>query len=66
MNDRIARQRRIVAEHIRGENDKDWEAVYGTFVQDDRTHYQVVPLGNCVPRYRRSARFLPEHLSRLP
>jgi len=45
MNDRIARQRQIVAEHIRGENDKDWEALYGTFVQDDRAHYQVVPLG---------------------
>src|SRR5262249_44139693 len=45
MNDRIARQRRIVAEHIRGENEKDWEAVYKTFIQDDRAHYQVVPLG---------------------
>ena len=45
MNDRIARQRQIVAEHIRGENDKDWAAVYGTFVQDDRAHYDVVPLG---------------------
>ena len=45
MNERISRQRQIVAEHIRGENEKDWEAVYGTFVQDDRAHYHVVPLG---------------------
>jgi len=45
MDDRIARQRQIVADHIRGENEKDWEAVYGTFVQDDRARYDVVPLG---------------------
>jgi steroid delta-isomerase-like uncharacterized protein len=45
MNDKIARQRQIVAEHIRGENEKDWEAVYDTFIQDDRAHYDVVPLG---------------------
>jgi steroid delta-isomerase-like uncharacterized protein len=45
MNNRVARQRQIVAEHIRGENDKDWEAVHRTFVRDDRAHYDVVPFG---------------------
>ena len=41
----IPRQREIVARHIRGENEHDWPAVYDTFVQDDRAHYEVVPLG---------------------
>jgi len=41
----IERQRNIVAEHIRGENDHNWPAVYDTFVQDDRAYYDVVPLG---------------------
>jgi len=45
MDGTIERQRRIVAEHIRGENEHDWPAVFGTFVQDDRAHYDVVPLG---------------------
>lgn len=45
MNDTIERQREIVARHIRGENEHDWAAVYDTFVQDDRAHYDVVPLG---------------------
>lgn len=45
MSDIIERQREIVARHIRGENEHDWAAVYGTFVQDDRAHYDVVPLG---------------------
>lgn len=45
MDNRIARQREIVAKHIRGENEHDWPAVYDTFVQDDRAHYEVVPLG---------------------
>lgn len=35
MSDTIERQREIVARHIRGENEHDWEAVYDTFVQDD-------------------------------
>jgi len=34
-----------VAKHIRGENEHDWPTVYDTFVQDDRAHYEVVPLG---------------------
>ena len=45
MADTIERQREIVAKHIRGENEHDWTAVYDTFVQDDRAHYEVVPLG---------------------
>ena len=45
MNDIIELQRKIVATHIRGENEHDWAAVYDTFVQDDRAHYDVVPLG---------------------
>ena len=45
MSDIIKRQKEIVATHIRGENEHDWAAVYDTFVQDDRAHYDVVPLG---------------------
>jgi steroid delta-isomerase-like uncharacterized protein len=45
MSDVIERQKDIVARHIRGENEHDWAAVYDTFVQDDRAHYDVVPLG---------------------
>jgi steroid delta-isomerase-like uncharacterized protein len=41
----VESQREIVARHIRGENEHDWAAVYDTFVQDDRAHYDVVPLG---------------------
>lgn len=41
----VENQREIVAKHIRGENEHDWPAVYDTFVQDDRAHYEVVPLG---------------------
>jgi hypothetical protein len=42
--DTIERQREAVARHIRGENEHDWAAVYATFVQDDRAHYDVMPL----------------------
>ncbi|HYW39765.1 MAG TPA: ester cyclase [Terriglobales bacterium] len=45
MDKAIQNQREIVAKHIRGENEHDWPAVYDTFVQDDRAHYEVVPLG---------------------
>jgi steroid delta-isomerase-like uncharacterized protein len=45
MTDTIERQRETVAKHIRGENEHDWAAVYDTFVQDERAHYDVVPLG---------------------
>ena len=45
MSDAIEQQRAIVAEHIRLENSHDWNGVRGTFVQDSRAHYDVVPLG---------------------
>lgn len=45
MDSMIERQRAIVAEHIRGENEHNWPAVYDTFVQDHRAHYDVMPLG---------------------
>lgn len=45
MDSRIDRQRGIVAEHIRRENEHDWPGVHDTFVQDDRAYYEVVPLG---------------------
>jgi predicted ester cyclase len=41
----VAHQREVVATHIRGENEHNWPAVFDTFVQDDRAHYDVVPLG---------------------
>ena len=40
----IERQRKLVVEHIRCENEHNWHAVYDTFVQDDRAYYDVVPL----------------------
>jgi len=45
MGNTIEGQRKVVAEHIRGENEHNWPAVYETFVQDDRAYYDVVPLG---------------------
>jgi len=45
MDGTLERQRAIVAEHIRGENEHNWPAVYDTFVQDERAHYDVMPLG---------------------
>jgi hypothetical protein len=45
METAVERQRAIVAEHIRGENEHNWSAVYDTFVQDERAHYDVVPMG---------------------
>lgn len=45
MDKLIERQREIVARHIRGENEGDWNTVYNTFVQDDRAFYEVIPLG---------------------
>jgi hypothetical protein len=39
MANAIEQQRAIVAEHIRLENSHDWVGVRGTFVQDDRAHY---------------------------
>ena len=45
MNSLVENQREVVARHIRGENEHDWPAVYDTFVQDHRAHYDVMPLG---------------------
>lgn len=44
MNSTVDSQREVVAGHIRGENEHDWPAVYDTFVQDERAHYDVMPL----------------------
>lgn len=40
----VESQREVVARHIQGENEHDWVAVYDTFVQDERAHYDVMPL----------------------
>jgi predicted ester cyclase len=48
-NSIVDRQRAIVEAHIRGENEHDWNAVYDTFVQDSRAHYDVVPLAKSFP-----------------
>jgi predicted ester cyclase len=45
MDSATEKQRAIVAEHIRLENAHDWQGVRATFVQDQRAHYDVVPLG---------------------
>jgi len=45
MHSSVERQREIVAEHIRCENEHDWPGVHDTFVQDERAYYDVVPLG---------------------
>jgi steroid delta-isomerase-like uncharacterized protein len=49
MDSQIQQQRAIVAEHIRLENSHDWNGVNATFVQDERAHYDVVPLGTTFP-----------------
>ena len=45
MDSTLERQRKVVARHIRVENEHNWPAVYDTFVQDERAHYDVMPLG---------------------
>jgi steroid delta-isomerase-like uncharacterized protein len=42
--ERIALQRACVQEHMRAENAHDWEAVYDTFVQNEHTSYDVIPM----------------------
>jgi predicted ester cyclase len=44
MDELIRIQRATVDEHIRAENAHNWPAVYGTFVQDEDSFYDVVPL----------------------
>ena len=41
----IERQRTIVTEHIRLENEQKWGEVPFTLVQDDRAFYDFVPVG---------------------
>ena len=45
MDSIVERQRAIVTEHMRCENEHNWSGVYDTFVQDDRAHYDVIPPG---------------------
>jgi steroid delta-isomerase-like uncharacterized protein len=45
MDSRVERQKKIVAEHIRCENEHDWPGVHDTFVQDDTAYYDIVALG---------------------
>ena len=45
MDSIVQRQRNIVSEHIRGENEHNWPTVFDTFVQDQRAYYDVVPFG---------------------
>ena len=45
MEDLIKLQRATVEEHIRAENAKEWDAVYDTFIQNQNTFYDVIPLG---------------------
>jgi len=44
MQEMIQLQRATVDEHIRTENEKDWEGVYNTFIQSEDAYYDVVPL----------------------
>lgn len=41
--ERIAIQRATIDEHMAAENAHDWEAVYDTFLKDERSSYDVVP-----------------------
>ncbi|PTB17556.1 hypothetical protein C9I57_28090 [Trinickia symbiotica] len=42
--ERIALQRDCIIEHMRAENAHDWDAVYDTFIRDERSSYDVVPM----------------------
>jgi steroid delta-isomerase-like uncharacterized protein len=44
MDEIIRLQRATVAEHIQAENNKDWSAVYDTFIQNENAYYDVAPL----------------------
>ncbi len=43
--ERIAIQRRVVAEHLAGENAHDYATVNATFVQADRAYYEIAAGG---------------------
>ncbi|MGQ4600975.1 ester cyclase [Nocardia sp. R6R-6] len=40
---KVRMQRETVANHMAGENAHDWDRVWETFIQDERTHYDVIP-----------------------
>ena len=42
--ERIALQRACIIEHMRAENAHEWDAVYETFIRDERSSYDVIPL----------------------
>lgn len=42
--ERIALQRACITEHMRAENAHEWEAVYATFIRDERASYDVIPM----------------------
>lgn len=41
--EKIALQRATIDEHMAAENAHDWDAVYDTFIRDDRSSYDVIP-----------------------
>lgn len=41
---RITLQRECIVEHMRAENAHDWDAVYDTFIRDERSSYDVIPM----------------------
>ena len=43
--ERIAIQRKVVAEHLAGENEHDYAKVNATFVQADRAYYEIAAGG---------------------
>ena len=47
--ERIELQKATFAEHMRAEEAGDWAAVHATFVQDDRAHWDCVPLSTTFP-----------------
>ena len=49
MENLINLQRATIDEHIRAENLKEWGAVYDTFVQNQDSFFDVVPLGTRFP-----------------
>jgi steroid delta-isomerase-like uncharacterized protein len=45
-SDLIAKQRECVAEHMRAENEHEWDRVYDTFAKDEHVSYDVVPMSH--------------------
>ncbi len=43
--ERVAIQRKVVAEHLAGENEHDYAKVNATFVQADRSYYEIAAGG---------------------